>query len=415
MNTHFSFGRRTKLKSQQGAALLLLMLLVLIGVSSVVMVNLSNPSGHLMQTDDSMKNLRKARELLLGWAVSHPDRPGLLPLPDLNGDGNYDGNSDCLNTPLNAASLLGKFPWRTQEAPCPTPFRGIGSNPADATGETLWYAVSANVVYNAATGQYPKINSELRSTNTGWLTVIDESGVVLSNRVAFVLLAPAGTVPGQVRGGATPSASQYLDSVTVNGQTQSNSDLDQIFVRAKTQDSFNDLLIYVTIDELIARVGNRMLRDLKSCLDSYALANASVYPWPEAIDAAVNGNSNGEFGRFTTQGITWPASCIVTKPVWADWTEIAFYKIAPAFVPGGDLSCPICLTLNGSGNYRAMIFLAGLALTGQTRVTLQDKATVTNYLEGLNSSPQNNQFISQPETTLFNDRITCVDANNVCK
>ena len=54
--------------------------------------------------------LAEARQALTSWAVNHPYNPGTLPMPDRNGDGNYDGDADCFNGVINNNLLLGMLP-----------------------------------------------------------------------------------------------------------------------------------------------------------------------------------------------------------------------------------------------------------------------------------------------------------------
>ena len=75
------------------------------------------------------------------------------------------------------------------------------------------------------------------------------------------------------------------------------------------------------------------------------------------------------------------------------WHEVAYYATAPGFAPSGAKSCidgTTCLSVAyhrnaagalDAGKQRAIVVLAGRALTGQTRPT----AVPTDYLEGANT------------------------------
>jgi hypothetical protein len=92
-------------------------------------------------------------------------------------------------------------------------------------------------------------------------------------------------VAGQARGGAAPNPGQFLDSVTIGATTYDNADADLDFIiypdsrkTASNIDSFNDQLVYITIDELMRPVEKRVLGDAAVGLQTYH-ANRGRYPW----------------------------------------------------------------------------------------------------------------------------------------
>jgi len=230
---------------------------------------------------------------LIGWAVSNPNFPGGMPFPDRHGDGNYDGQSDCppaINEQAvggTPALALGRLPWLGQTAPCesfPT-MGGLAGNPRDGAGESLWYAVSGNLLrFNLGTyfggvaaETDPAVNwfdpfvsppdttdaPDVDDPPFDWLTVCDASGAVLSSRVAFVVIAPGapvyrgdlGTGRLQSRAGAAPNPNEYLDRIVIAGATcdTDNANADGQFVMAADAelastagaavDGFNDRLV----------------------------------------------------------------------------------------------------------------------------------------------------------------------------
>lgn len=307
------------LKQQKGAALLILLSVIILGATAVIVTQLNEIARHLDQDKKTTQALAQAKTALIGWAVSHPDRPGMLPFPDRNDDaGGYDGNSDCPSIALNNTFLVGQLPWLGQTAPCVTPHHGLGINATDAEGEHLWYAVSQNLVYNAAGGGYPTINSGIQELTTQWITILDENANILSDRVAAVIIAPGPALRGQDRSATSPDAANYLDDITVGADTYSNADADQIFISANREGNFNDRLIYITIDELIPLVERRIARKAKGCLDNYAAASDEKYPWAAQLDGSAApdyvGDVGATFGRIpdvpniNTSGGTPPSS-----------------------------------------------------------------------------------------------------------
>jgi hypothetical protein len=128
--------------------------------------------------------LGEAKAALIAWAVrSGADaglaRPGEFACPDTKSaaDPNY-GFADATCVP----GQLGRVPWKTL---------GI-SEPKDARGETLWYALAGPFRTRASNAN--PINSDTR----GNMTVSDGINVLTGEAVA-VLFAPGEALGGQSR------------------------------------------------------------------------------------------------------------------------------------------------------------------------------------------------------------------------
>ena len=110
---------------------------------------------------------------------------------------------------------------------------------------------------------------------SNWLAVRDQNGNVLSNQVAFIIMAPGVALATQNRAGATPTAQNFLDSYTVNGTTYKNWDSDLDFIAAprtnNTVNQFNDRLLYVTRNELMSRLVDRVAGEVRLGLNTYYL------------------------------------------------------------------------------------------------------------------------------------------------
>lgn len=418
---------------QRGVVLLVMLLMLLLG-SSYVLVQRLNHVSEVMTLDQATAHaLAEARAALLGWSAGHPDRPGMLPYPDRNGDGNYDGNSDCPAGAVNANMLLGRLPVSGQTAPCIPPLSGLGVKVTDGSGEGLWYAVSRNLLYQPSGGGYPAINPALPEVSTNWLTVRDAFGNVLSDRVAAVILAPGAPLRGQNRAGTAPAAANYLESATIGATSYSNADFDGVFIAAARGDAFNDQVVYITADELITLAERRVARGAQQCLQSYASASAGKLPWAARLDPAAVPDYAGDFGeRFgripaapaidaspgspdTSMQTAWTAGCFVAGTYWDDWREFIVYALAPGFIPGGAAACPVCLEINGGGDHHAVVLAAGRALTGQARSTPAERGAIANYLEGDNATPADNAFERRDGDATFNDQILCVGADAECQ
>ena len=284
-----------------------------------------------------METLAGAKEALMAWAVTHPDTPGLLPFPDRNDDVNpdgdltpdYDGTADCVNPgPVAAGHLLGRFPFRGEEQAVLGCEKNIGMSVevVDGAGERLWYAVSQNLVRGGGGGLINPDIGELGAHS--WITLRDAEGNVIANpdtgqalRIAAVIIAPGAALGGQDRSGLTPAAANYLDSFVIGATTYNNADFDgcpdflatpcvatpgeEFIINASPAagDKFNDRLVFITVDELMGAVEDRVLGDaalaLKSYRDSLPIT-APFYPWlaPFSNPRAPQGLATG--GSATT-------------------------------------------------------------------------------------------------------------------
>lgn len=268
-------------RQQQGIALLALVAILMVAVTGAVISAFSLNRLRIERESRSTAALAEVAEALTGWSVSHPGHPGMLPYPDRGDDpGGYDGNSDCVSGAPSNAQLLGMIPWLGQTNPCVAPQTGLGVSVFDGHGETLWMAVSRNLMVVPPT-TYPPVNLTLRDSPppTPWMTVVDAAGNVLSNRVAAVLLAPGGPIAGQIRAGAA-APGNFLDSFPAGATTIDNADnSDLTFVVATPTETYNDRLRFITIDQWIAALAPRVVGEVRASMERYRAANGAYPPF----------------------------------------------------------------------------------------------------------------------------------------
>lgn len=354
----------TTMQLQRGAVFIVMLVILIMGVTIYLVSALSKATLQNALNEKNSDLLGQAKEVMIGYALNGTggsQRPGDLLIPDVLSSTetppyNYDGVTEggCLDasktssTPIPGLPVigggasnwinmrcLGRLPWKSFSMPIASP------SDNDSTGFMPWYAVSANLVDPT----HVILNSELLNTDNylhspnnypppphPWLTVHDMNGNVVSDRVAFIIFIPGAALPGQSRP-TSPNlggVNQYLDSITVPATCTApcvpglynNADMDDDFIMGdehrwindpanpgkQIEDSsyhFNDKLLYVTIDELMPLIEKRIGREVKTCLDDYAMASSSGnYPWAApAIDSSPYpsrlGVFNALFGRIS--------------------------------------------------------------------------------------------------------------------
>ncbi|NNE39175.1 MAG: hypothetical protein HKN08_12785, partial [Gammaproteobacteria bacterium] len=326
-------------RSQTGAAALTFLLFIIITATALLLDKLNTSIKLSVYNTASNVALEEARDALMAWAVNHPFTPGTLPMPDRNGDADYNGDADCFNGTINDNLLLGRVPWRGMPSPCrdAADLNGLSIYTTDRAGEHLWYAVSKNLIYESP--DYPFISPGLLNKTTDWITVRDKNGNVISDRVAFIVIAPGTTLfgygdcdglsyAGQDRTSAAPDIDNYLDEVTISGTTYANHDYDQDFIiypdsistsgdsTQEVCDQFNDRLVFVTIDDFMEEVSKRVLNEAGLALSTYFNTNGAL-PWlvpfsdPKSDAKALRGEATSTSSNlvdtstdFTEWGVT---------------------------------------------------------------------------------------------------------------
>lgn len=167
-------------RRQQGAALILLLLLVSVGALAVFVSGLNRAAVQLERDRVTHEALAQAKQALIGRALTDDNRPGSLPCPDSNDDGVAESACPTL--------LIGRFPWKTLKA----------GDLRDGAGERLWYELSANY--------RDQISSEPLNTNT--------SGTLDGGGVAAKIYAPGSVSGAQDRSpGNVNTVANYIEGV----------------------------------------------------------------------------------------------------------------------------------------------------------------------------------------------------------
>ncbi len=401
---------------QHGAALIVMLVILVMGAATFLVSSLSKSTLKTAQQETTAAALAQAKDALIGYAVkvqvsssditcadainsyANPNcpRPGDLPCPDTDNDGDAETNcGDAAGS--NQYKRLGRLPWKTLGLP----------DLRDGSGERLWYAVSNNFKNNTRTKcSNSNLAGCLNSDTTGTITVFGTNGNVtntagsVSGAVA-VIIAPESALVRQDnvfqnRGCTvnvdcdvndkcttspptnTPKCNpiNYLDIATVGGNTRDNKGFtDGLttdgFIQGHISDSnkrtvLNDQLLVIQARDILPTIEKRVAAEVRNCLTEYAAIpqNNNYYPWAATRTIVAGSASYPDtddllFGRIPdlpfddtrigscsdtndcdvgdpSEGMTdsWGASCTLNNTNWwVNWKEVVFYSLAQSLRP----------------------------------------------------------------------------------
>lgn len=256
---------------QQGAALLIMMTVLVLTLSSVILSAANRYSLTISREKKTIQALAQAKQALIDFALLSDKivgSPGIgyLPCPDLNGDGLSDQPCGAAGT-----SVAGWLPWQTL---------GIKTL-RDSDHVCLRYVVSGNYKISSTTPATPILKAP---QTVGHFVIQDENnriraGVTPAEYALAVIFAPHTSVAGQTRspgastttacgsnspGAAVNRASNYLETLNnVNNASGTYSgpgtpgDIalpttnPSVFITARQQANFNDVLTWVSPADFI--------------------------------------------------------------------------------------------------------------------------------------------------------------------
>lgn len=348
---------------QNGAALLIMMLVLMLTASTFMMARFDSRNIEIERDKKTAAALAEAKQALIALAVNRNDLPGLMPYPDRNNDGNYDGKSDCFatNVKFSTRFSLGQLPLFENDPNCInnkiTLRNGIEIDLRDGNGDRLWYEVSENLLYD-----YSKSKNEtppliinpniIKSPPQPWLIVRDRNGNIISDRVAVVIISPQSPLSHQKRLGGISDPDQYLDKIVMaDGTPYRNYEYridginnKQSFIvgensrnvgkfdstyknRIEEPYHFNDKLVYITIDELMEALEYRVLKTAKkSILDlskNKKLPDAGSL-FSNEIPSCIAGN---KIGRLPINSDETKCICENPKKCSCDFSGLQYIKI----------------------------------------------------------------------------------------
>jgi len=316
-------------RKQQGAALILLVIAIVLTAVTFVVTNLSVNKSRETRHTNTANALAQAKEALISYAATFHDtnagggaaRAGLmgfLPCPEIL-------TSDPEGTSINSCegeyiSAIGRVPWKELGVP---PLK-------DGSGSCLWYAVSSEyknggkgvldpAALGLALGPGYSRSEMLNDDSNGSFTLSDQNGNIIrgntpEDRVVAIIIAPGAQLSGQNR--ANPVANtqcgddfntaNFLE--TFNGvdnrsiTTGTRHSIDGFITSGRvSNNALNDQIITISQREIFDEIKRRSnftqimsntTQALAECIAAYGKASDTAYasgtafrlPWPAAMD-----------------------------------------------------------------------------------------------------------------------------------
>jgi hypothetical protein len=249
---------------QRGAALLVLLVVLVLGASWFLVSRLDAIAGAFTAIDRNRNAavLSQAKQTLIGYVAlqavkAGEDSPGRLPCPEAPGNiGTANEGQAAAGCTLPA---VGRLPWRT-----------LGLDKlVDAKSEPLWYVVSPGWAITAG-------NLVINSNTIGQLNVDGQANaavaLIIAPGAAMNVLASAGcTARSQARSAPSPAidARDYIECF--NTGTSS-------FATTGATTSFNDQVVRITIADVMpaieAAIASRVEREIAPLLRGVYATNS---------------------------------------------------------------------------------------------------------------------------------------------
>lgn len=270
----------------------------------------------------------------------------------------------------------------------------------DREGIVPWLVMSPNLA--ASTACLPNLNPlMLAQVYSGyscpgalpypWLTVVDERGNTISDRVAFALIAPGPALPGQNRT-ATAGPRAWLDTARVSATCAApcrpgiynNADYNHAdgnswtLIQAsqlsgqlqgaalyETPHRFNDTLLFVTADELFNEIEQRVRREVITALNRFQSTHGYLPFAAPLNDSSTSCQAGLTFGHPATDEGSCGAGSTAGLPAWlvdSGWTQYLLYAVSPRCNQGNAACNPPGLVLDARTDINGLLITPGAAI-----------------------------------------------------
>ncbi|WP_028455227.1 hypothetical protein [Chitinilyticum litopenaei] len=360
---------------QHGAALLLLLFIVVLGTLSLLLGATGRQDADVRRRQQSMAALQQARQALIDWSVAQAGNAGVgncagggtgqacnpfeLPCPDRNAPNLLAAGSSSLPCNGGAATRSGRLPWRTLDLP---PL-------VDGYGESLWLVVDAAYAKRNGANEARKVNHDALAT----LEVFDASGQCLTppgQRAVAVVFAPGPPLAGQSR--PANSAADYLDAA---GGRDNAVATGPFHVPPAGSGQANDQLLIITAADLERAVQQRLGREVAGILAAHWQRHGR-YPapadWTQPVCRDANPVSFCDPGPVTRCRGILPRRYPGDTPEYpgAGWfvQNVWHRTVYLAVGAGNDAACSDPQVAGVSGAFDALFLLPGPPQGSQTRL-----------------------------------------------
>jgi hypothetical protein len=388
------YAPRSRTYSQRGQAALLLLVLIVVGIVSLVYYMVDPNTRDLRQKRETAETLSRAKDALIGRAAVSSTRPGQLPCPDTNNDGDAEA-ADSTGCP---SGNIGRLPWKT-----------LGLNdPRDGAGERLWYAVSVVFTRNSTACCF---DTDTRGT----LTVSqDNAANVITNEAVAVIFAPGPVLQGQTRDAANQNNPvNYLDTIAlVNNAVAAGP-----YISAEASPTFNDKLLVIRTTHLWPVVETRVAREMLAQLKKYKdNSGCGCYPWAanNFDDDSVDDRTQGMVPIEVALPEAWGSGTIPGAISWMignnEWGKKFYYAIAPSASEDHTAG-----TINVDGVSKELVLITtGPWGTGPTG-TSRPSTNLADYVDDGENRDGGINYITPAPTEYARDRIYfCPGTPGIC-
>lgn len=296
-----------------------MLIIMVLGVSSIMVGSLSNAGIRIERDAKTAEALAQAKEGLIGKSASYKDYPGSLPCPDIDNDGDADAIG---GTPNECPQYIGRLPWKTLGLP----------DLRDASGERLWYTLSRNV------RRYDSVRPLNSGDTTGTLNV---TGSYSDSNLMAIVFAPGAPVSSQARGDINTACtspyssdpkcmpSNYLEGA--NDDPSPGASPNVSYQSSNPTIEFNDQLLAISHNQLFATVEKRVANEIKNVLKTYYAA-WGAFPFAATFaDPTVAANFKGSVATYS--GLI-PVDDQTYIPTWNANPTSSFVGISCARKPG---------------------------------------------------------------------------------
>lgn len=275
------------------AAIAVLTLLIVSSLYSITArLNLAASSTPHLRQVHTVDVLNRAKAALVAFAADNSNRPGGLPCPDRDGDGEAELSCD------RPEQRTGWYPWQTLKT----------GELRDASGAKLWYALAGSFRND------PDV--AINSLSAGELAIVRrDAGAtqrVASDLVA-VVIGPGAPLPGQSRSGAsTARVDAWLEGENAKNGTTA-------FEAGTLGATFNDTVLGLSQAELFdvvdRIVATRIRREIAPLLRAQVFDAWQALPFAVPFEAPRRSRYKDTALADRTEGLI-PAT---NDPTWVHW------------------------------------------------------------------------------------------------